>query len=106
MARRNIGREIVKGLKEIKAWRRGEMRLRASAVDSPRAANVSAIRKQLGMSQDQFATFMGVSVATLRNWEQQRREPHGPARSLLRLAAEQPRAVYETFGPSTRSTRP
>lgn len=66
-------------------------------MDLPRAADVPAIRNELGLSQDQFALFMGVSVATLRNWEQERREPHGPARSLLLVAAKQPRAVREAF---------
>ena len=97
MARRNIGKEIVKGLQEIKAWRRGDVRLRASAVDSPRAANVSAIRKQLGMSQEQFATFMGVSVATLRNWEQGRTRPEGPAEALLIALDRNPRAVLRAL---------
>lgn len=55
------------------------------------------IGKELGLSQDQFAMFMGVSPATLRNWEQKRREPHGPARSLLLVAARQPAAVRKAF---------
>jgi putative transcriptional regulator len=97
MARRNIGKEIVQGLQEIKAWKRGELKLRTTTVELPRAADVPAIRRQLGLSQEQFATFMGVSVATLRNWEQARREPHGPARALLLVAAKEPRAVRKAF---------
>jgi putative transcriptional regulator len=97
MARRDIGKEIIQGLEEIKAWKRGELKLRATTAKLPRAADVPAIRKQLGLSQEQFATFMGVSVGTLRNWEQARREPHGPARALLLVAAKQPRAVREAF---------
>lgn len=97
MTKRNIGKEIIRGLKEIKAWKRGETRLKTFTVERPRAADVLAIRKELGLSQDQFALFMGVSVATLRNWEQKRREPQGPARSLLLVAAKQPRAVREAF---------
>ena len=64
MAKRNIGKEIIQGLEEIKAWKQGKARLRSYTVDMPRAADVSAIRKELGLSQDQFALFMGVSVAT------------------------------------------
>ena len=97
MAKRNIGKEIIQGLEEIKAWKQGKAKLRTYTVDLPRAADVSAIRKELGLSQDQFALFMGVSVATLRNWEQERREPHGPARSLLLVAAKQPAAVRAAF---------
>jgi putative transcriptional regulator len=97
MTKRAIGKEIIQGLEEIKAWKRDELKLRTTIVELPRAADVPAIRKQLGLSQEQFAAFMGVSVATLRNWEQARREPHGPARALLLLAAKQPRAVREAF---------
>lgn len=97
MTKRNIGQEIIAGLREIKAWKRGEIKLRTSTVDLPRAADVPEIRRRLGLSQVEFANFMGVSLATLRNWEQQRREPHGPARSLLLVAAKQPRAVIAAF---------
>ena len=95
--KRNIGNEIIEGLKELKAWCQGKVKLRTTVVELPCAADVSGIRKELGLSQDQFAQFMGVSVATLRNWEQLRREPHGPARSLLLVAAKQPHAVKEAF---------
>ena len=97
MAKRNIGHEIIAGLQEIKAWRRGKAKLRTYSVELPRATDVSQIRRSLGFSQPEFALFMGVSVATLRNWEQERREPHGPARSLLLVAARQPAAVREAF---------
>ena len=97
MAERNIGKEIIQGLKEIKAWRRGEVKLKTHLVEMPRAVDVSEIRKGLGLSQPEFARFMGVSVATLRNWEQGRREPHGSARSLLLVAARQPAAVRDAF---------
>lgn len=97
MAKRDIGKEIIQGLEELKGWKRGKLKLRTTTIELPRAADVPAIRRQLGLSQEQFATFMGVSVATLRNWEQARREPHGPARALLLVAAKQPRAVREAF---------
>jgi putative transcriptional regulator len=41
---------------------------------------------------------IGVSVATLRNWEQGRRQPHGPAKALLKIAAENPKAVEKALG--------
>lgn len=56
-------------------------------------ADVKAIRSKLGKSQPEFALMIGVSVATLRNWEQGRRTPDGPALALLRVAAAEPRAV-------------
>ena len=60
--------------------------------------DVQAIRKKLKKSQDEFALMIGVSVATLRNWEQGRRQPHGPARALLKIAAENPKAVEKALG--------
>ena len=97
MTERKLGKEIIQGLKEINAWRRGEVKLKAHTVELPRAADVARIRESLGFSQSEFAWFMAVSVATLRNWEQSRREPHGAARSLLLVAAKQPEAVRDAF---------
>ncbi len=58
-------------------------------------SEVRKIREQYGLSQDKFATLMGISVATLRNWEQGRRKPEGPARVLLRVAATHPSALLD-----------
>jgi putative transcriptional regulator len=58
-------------------------------------SEVRKIREQYGLSQDKFATLMGISVATLRNWEQGRRRPEGPARVLLRVAATHPDALLD-----------
>ena len=97
MARRDNGKEIIEGLAEIKAWRGGKTKLRTTMVDLPRAVEVPAIRKELGLSQEQFAGLLGVSVATLRNWEQGRRTPEGPAIALLRIAARHPRILRENL---------
>ena len=97
MSKRNIGKEIIQGLEEFKSWKRGELKLKTHAVEMPKAADVPAIRKELGLSQPEFAVFMGVSLGTLRNWEQARREPHGPARALLLVASKQPAAVRAAF---------
>ena len=93
MSKRKIGQEIIHGLEEIKAWRRGELKLKTYTVEMPKAADVPGIRKELGLSQPEFAGFMGVSLGTVRNWEQERREPQGPARALLLVASKQPAAV-------------
>ncbi len=58
-----------------------------------RPADVKTVRAKLRKSQTEFALMIGVSVATLRNWEQGRRTPEGPALALLRVAARNPRAV-------------
>ena len=97
MAKRDIGKEIIGGLAEIKAWRDGRPKLKTTTVALPRAFEVPAIRKELGLSQEQFSSLMGVSVATLRNWEQWRREPQGPARSLLLVASREPAAVLKAL---------
>ena len=55
------------------------------------------IRKKFRASQRQFARMFGISVETLRNWEQGKRRPHGPARSLLRVARAHPEAVARTL---------
>lgn len=105
MSKRNIGREIIQGLKEVNAWKRGELKLKTSTIEKPKAADVPAIRRELGLSQPEFAGFMGVSLGTLRNWEQARREPQGPARALLMVASKQPaavRAAFETAQPVAR----
>ena len=59
--------------------------------------DIKGIRQKLDKSQSEFAMMIGVSVATLQNWEQGRRKPVGPARALLRVAAESPEAVREAL---------
>jgi putative transcriptional regulator len=60
--------------------------------------DVRSIREQYGLSQDKFASLMGISLATLRNWEQGRRKPEGAARILLRVAAKHPEAILDVVG--------
>jgi putative transcriptional regulator len=50
-------------------------------------------RAKVGVSQSEFATLLGVSVGTLQDWEQGRREPSGAAKTLLRIAASTPEAI-------------
>ena len=66
---------------------------RSFRVDKP---NVLAIRRHLGLTQQKFAELLGISPATLRNWEQGRRRPEGAARVLLCVAAKYPHAVLDT----------
>jgi putative transcriptional regulator len=58
--------------------------------------DVKAIRIKYGLSQTKFAKLLGISPATLRNWEQGRRKPEGPARILLFVADKHPEAVLDT----------
>ena len=57
--------------------------------------DIVALRRFVGLTQAQFSRAMGISVHTLRNWEQDRRRPAGPALALLRIAARHPRVIRE-----------
>ena len=59
--------------------------------------DVVALRRFVGLTQARFAAAMGISVHTLRNWEQGRRTPEGPAVALLRIAARHPRILRENL---------
>ncbi len=83
--------QLARSVRQAGQIRRGQRR--ASRVTEYRAADVKAIRRRLGKSQSEFALMIGVSVATLRNWEQGRRTPVGPARALLKVAADNPDVV-------------
>jgi putative transcriptional regulator len=60
--------------------------------------DIAALRRFVGLTQSQFANAMSISVHTLRNWEQGRRHPEGPAIALLRIAARHPRIIRENLG--------
>jgi putative transcriptional regulator len=60
-------------------------------------ADVAALRRFVGLTQKDFSTALGISVHTLRNWEQGRRTPEGPALALLRIAARHPRLLRENL---------
>jgi putative transcriptional regulator len=83
--------DLVKSVRQAGKIRRKKMR--PSRVTTFKPADVRAIRASLDKSQTEFAMMIGVSVATLRNWEQGRRVPDGPAQALLRVAAQNPEAV-------------
>jgi len=86
---------LVESVQQAGKIKRGE--LRASRRTAFEPADIKAIRTKLGKSQAEFALMIGVSVATLRNWEQGRRQPEGPARALLKVAAENPEAVAKAL---------
>ena len=87
--------QVVRSVRQAGRIRRGAAKASQTFVFAP--ADVKAIRKKLGKSQSEFAMMIGVSVATLRNWEQGRRTPEGPARALLKVAAENPEVVAEAL---------
>ena len=87
--------QLISSVREAGEIRRG--RKKASRVFAFKPADVRRVRQKLGKSQTDFAMMIGVSVATLRNWEQGRRVPDGPARALLKVAAKNPKAVAEAL---------
>lgn len=84
--RRDIGREILQGLREIKRGRIGRV------INIP---DVPSIREKTRLSQARFAQLLGVSVRTLQDWEQGRRVLSGAARTLLMIADRNPAALRE-----------
>jgi len=83
--------ELITSVRQAGRIRRGT--LKPGRVTEFQPAQVKAIRATLRASQPEFALMIGVSVATLRNWEQGRRTPDGPALALLRVAARNPLLV-------------
>jgi len=59
--------------------------------------DIAAFRRFLGLSQARFSEALGISVHTLRNWEQDRRRPDGPALALVRVAARHPGVLRENL---------
>ena len=69
---------------------------RSFELDKP---DIKRIRSNYHLSQSEFATLLGISIGTLRNWEQGRRAPHGPARVLLQVASKHPDALWDVVQP-------
>ena len=87
--------KLVASVKQAGKIKRGK--LRAARVFHFKPADIKAVREKLNVSQSEFAMMIGVSVSTLQNWEQGRRQPEGPARALLKVAAENPEVVAEAL---------
>ncbi len=89
--RKTPGQQIIEAAEEALRFARGEdTGARVTVIEVP---DVPAIRKKLGLSQEEFAQRFGVSLGTLRNWEQGVRLPEGPARVLLKVIEKEPAAV-------------
>ena len=88
MSKRDIGAEILDGINDIKEFKKGNLPLKTSELSEPSEPKV--IRSKLNLSQSAFAGLLGVSMRTLQDWEQGRRNPQGPAIALLRIAEQHP----------------
>ncbi len=87
MAKRDIGAEIIAGLKE---FRDKPEKLRRYEIEP---ADVKAMRQKFGMTKQQFADFLMISIRTLQKWEHGERDPDGASHTLLRVMEKEPEAV-------------
>lgn len=90
-AERNIAEELLQSVKEMAAGKSG-------TIHNISQSEIVAARLSTGMSQDKFADIMGVSVKTLRSWEQGIRNPSGAARTLIKIAQQHPRILKKVAG--------
>ena len=95
--RKDLFDQLVESVKEMQAIQAGTQKparvTRAADLLRTGAPDVATLRGHFHLSQAKFAALLGISVDTLQNWEQGRRQPDGPARVLLRVAATHPEAL-------------
>lgn len=85
---RKLFDELTRSVRQAGAIARGERKPARKSELTP--SRIQAVRERTEMSQAQFARLLNVSVKTLQNWEQARREPTGPAKALLRIVEKEP----------------
>ena len=91
---------IEQGLTEAIEFARGKSATAIVHEVSP--VDIKAIRKNVGMSQAEFASAFGMSLGTLRHWERGDRTPRGPARVLLTVIAQEPQAVLRALSTNSQ----
>lgn len=90
--------KVIAGLQEAIAYAKGDpSQARVKQYNVPQSIDVKKLRERLGMSQPEFALKFGFSLGTLRQWEQGRRSPDGPARVLLTVISHAPVAVEKAL---------
>lgn len=95
--KQSAGSRIIASLNEAIDWVEGkDVPVRVTTVEVP-TIDVRSVRKRLGSSQAAFAAKFGFQAATLRNWEQGRTRPDGPARVLLAVIDQHPEAVEDAL---------
>lgn len=86
---------LLESIDEMKAHMRGEHDLPQENIHFVEEPDPREIRGKMGLSQEDFAHVLGISVRTLQNWEQGRRSPTGPAMKLLQIAAVHPKLLLQ-----------
>ena len=87
--------DLMESVQQMDEIHRGERQ--PSREFTVNALQVKEIRKATGLTQARFAAMIDVQLGTLRNWEQGRREPTGPAKALLRAIHNDPKHVLEAL---------
>ena len=97
--RADLFEQLVESVKQMKAIEAGRLKpsrvTRADDLLRSDPPDVVLLRARFRLSQAKFAALLGISVSTLQNWEQRRRQPDGPAKVLLRVAAAHPDALLD-----------
>ena len=93
--RKELFDELLESVKQAAAIERGEMKPSRVFVVNKKN-EVTDVRAKLGLSQNKFAALLGISSATLKNWEQGRRQPTGAAKVLLKIAKQHPKIVLKS----------
>jgi putative transcriptional regulator len=88
-----VGADIIQSLKEIAAYKRGEIKLTTRQILIMDDVDVKAVREKSGLSQSQFASHYGFNPRTLQEWEQGRSKPDNALRAYLTVIARNPVAV-------------
>ena len=95
---------IIAGLEDALAYTKGDKTRGRATVFDAHDLDVGKVRGKVGLSQDEFARTFGVSVGTLRNWEQKRVRPDGPARVLLTVIDRDPVSVLKALRVGTKGS--
>jgi len=94
------GRRLLRSVRQAIAWASGEdvpVRVTLVSIERRPIVDVRTVRRKLGLSQSEFAARFGFTPATVKNWEQGRTQPDGPARILLAVIAHHPEAVEDAL---------
>lgn len=85
--------DLISAVKEMRAHRKGEISLETRTVHVPGNVDVASIRKNIGLTQKEFAEHYGFKLSAIKEWEQGRRKPERSTRILLKVIAKEPKVV-------------
>ena len=98
--KKDVFEELAASVREGGAILRGKVK--PSRSFDVAGSDIKQMRARYQLSQGEFAALLGISIGTLRNWEQGRRTPEGPARVLLQVVAKHPDAVWDVVRPTAK----